>query len=115
MTEATGNETAPQYSMGNTDAEHERLKRQAMRFEPVTERLFREAGIGLGQRVMDIGAGVGDVSLLLARLVGPSGEVIGLECDRRTIEQARARAAAARLVNLQFVECEVEDLRAGSV
>ena len=64
------------YPLGNTDAEHERLIRQAARVAPITERFFREAGIGLGQRVLDLGSGVGDVAMLAARLVGPSGEVV---------------------------------------
>jgi SAM-dependent methyltransferase len=110
MTQATDQQMPPDYLMGNTDAEHRRLEQQAIRFEPVTERLFHEAGIGPGQRVMDLGAGFGDVSLLLSKLVGPTGEVIGLERDPRTITQARARAAAAGLRNLRFVECEVGNL-----
>jgi len=65
-----------QYALGSTDAEHERLIRQAAWLAPYTEKFFREAGIGTGQRVLDLGSGVGDVALLLARLVGPSGEVV---------------------------------------
>jgi hypothetical protein len=45
------------YPLGNTDAEHERLIRQAERVAPTTERFFREAGVGPGQRVLDIGFG----------------------------------------------------------
>ena len=45
------------YPLGNTDAEHERLIRQAGRVALMTERFFREAGIGLGQRVLDLGSG----------------------------------------------------------
>jgi ubiquinone/menaquinone biosynthesis C-methylase UbiE len=70
------------YALGSTDAEHERLIRQAARLAPLTERLFREAGIGPGQRVLDLGSGVGDVAMLVARLVGPSGEVVGIEPTR---------------------------------
>jgi hypothetical protein len=33
----------PQYALGNTDAEHERLIRQAMILAPLTERFFRQA------------------------------------------------------------------------
>jgi ubiquinone/menaquinone biosynthesis C-methylase UbiE len=100
----------PEYVMGNSDAEYARLERQAMRYRPMTERLFHDAGIGPGQRVMDLGAGIGDVSLLLSRLVGPTGEVVGLERDPRTIAYARARAAAAGLTNLRFIECAVENI-----
>ena len=79
------------YVLGSTDAEHERLIWQALRVAPITERLFREAGIGPGQRVLDIGSGVGDVAMLAARLVGPSGEVVGIERDPKSITKARAR------------------------
>jgi predicted methyltransferase len=84
------------YPLGSTDAEHQRLIRQAEWVNPHTERCFREAGIGLGQRVLDLGSGVGDVALLLARLVGPTGEVIGVEpncgseaaqCDLRAVRR----------------------------
>ena len=44
------------YMLGSTEAEHQRLIRQAAILAPFTERLFRDAGIGPGQRVLDIGA-----------------------------------------------------------
>jgi ubiquinone/menaquinone biosynthesis C-methylase UbiE len=95
------------YALGYTDAEHERLIWQAERAAPLTERLFREAGIGLGQRVLDLGSGVADVTMLAARLVGPSGEVVGIERDARSIARARARVAEAGLPNVSFVQCDV--------
>jgi hypothetical protein len=61
------------YALGSTDAEHEKLIRQSARIAPLTERFFREAGIGPGYRVLDLGSGVGDVAILAAGLVGPSG------------------------------------------
>jgi ubiquinone/menaquinone biosynthesis C-methylase UbiE len=95
------------HALGNTDAEHERLMWQAERIAPFTERLFREAGIGPGARVLDIGSGVGDVSLLLAGLVGASGEVVGIERDSRSIALARSRVAQAGLLNVSFVQSDV--------
>jgi ubiquinone/menaquinone biosynthesis C-methylase UbiE len=79
------------YALGSTDAEHERLIRQGVVLAPLTERLFREAGIGPGQRVLDVGSGVGDVAMLAASLVGQSGEVVGIERDPRSIARARRR------------------------
>ncbi len=76
----TNNRASP-YALGSTDAEHERLIRQAPRLGPLTERSFREAGIGPGQRVLDLGSGVGDVAMLAARLVGPSGEVVSAKLE----------------------------------
>src|SRR6266566_7516766 len=102
------------YALGNTDAEHERLIRQAARVAPTTERFFREAGVGSGQRVLDIGSGVGDVAMLAARLVGPSGEVVGIERDPRSIVRARARVTEAGLRNVSFVQSDVSQIQAAS-
>ena len=96
-----------EYVLGYTAAEHERLIRQAALIAPYTERLFRQAGIGLGQRVLDLGSGVGDVSMLLARIVGPSGEVVGIERDASSIARAEARAAATGLRNVSFIQTDV--------
>lgn len=100
----------PDYVLGNTDAEHERLIRQAARIAPLTERFFREAGLGPGQRVLDLGSGVGDVALLAGELVGPSGEVVGVERDTRTIARARARAADAGQHHVSFIQSDVAQL-----
>jgi ubiquinone/menaquinone biosynthesis C-methylase UbiE len=96
------------YHLGNTDAEHERLIRQAIRLAPVTERFFREAGMSSGQRVLDLGAGVGDVAMLAARIVGPSGKVVAIERDGRTIGRARSRAGEAGLHNVDFVQIDID-------
>lgn len=98
------------YALGYTDAEHERLIRQAAKLAPATERLFREAGIEPGLRVLDLGSGLGDVSMLVARLVGPSGEVIGIERDASSIVRARARVAAAGLSNVDFLNTDVNNI-----
>lgn len=101
------------YPLGYTDAEHERLISQAARMAPITERLFREAGIGLRQRVLDIGSGVGDVALLAAKLVGSAGEVVGVERDAKSIARARVRAAEVGARNISFIHAEVSDVPAG--
>jgi ubiquinone/menaquinone biosynthesis C-methylase UbiE len=100
------------YALGNTDAEHERLIRQALLLAPLTERFFRQAGIGPGQRVLDLGSGVGDVAMLAARLVGRSGEVVGVERDTRSIARARTRVAEAGLHNAIFTQSDVRQLPA---
>lgn len=101
------------YVLGNTDAEHERLARQAKLVGSVTERLFRAAGIGPGQRVLDLGSGAGDVAMMIARLVGPSGEVVGVERDPNSIGHAQARAAEAGLRNVSFTQSDAGQIPAG--
>jgi SAM-dependent methyltransferase len=99
------------YVLGSTDAEHERLTRQAKTLDPYTERLFRDAGLGRGQRVLDVGCGVGDVALLAASLVGETGHVIGVDRDAMAVAKARSRAGAARTTNVRFVETDLADLQ----
>src|SRR6266567_6656420 len=73
-----------QYALGSTDAEHERLIRQAVRLAPLTERFFRDAGIGPGQRVLDLGSGVGDVAMLASRPLGCSALPVSVSSVRRS-------------------------------
>jgi ubiquinone/menaquinone biosynthesis C-methylase UbiE len=53
------------------------------------------AGVGPGMRVLDVGCGVGDVSLLAGRLVGPTGSVLGVDRSSEAIETAARRTAQA--------------------
>jgi ubiquinone/menaquinone biosynthesis C-methylase UbiE len=98
------------YILGHASVEHARLIRQAALVDPFTERLFRDAGIGPGQRVLDVGSGVGDVAMLAGKLVGPSGEVVGVERDRTAIATARARVAEAGFSNVSFLESDARDV-----
>jgi ubiquinone/menaquinone biosynthesis C-methylase UbiE len=49
--------------------------------------------------------------MLAARLVGSSGEVVGVERDSRSIVRARARVGAAGLTNVSFTERDVSEVR----
>lgn len=48
--------------------------------------------------------------MLVARLVGPSGQVVGIERDANSIVRARARVAEARLHNVEFVQTDVNQI-----
>jgi SAM-dependent methyltransferase len=93
----------PTYVLGHADLEIERLQLQAAVLAPVTRRLIRECGIKPGMRVLDIGCGVGDVSMLLAEAIGDSGRVIAFDREARAIETARARAFAAGYRQIEFL------------
>jgi SAM-dependent methyltransferase len=60
--------------------------------------------------VLDLGSGMGDVSMLVAGLVGPSGEVVGIERDAASIERAQARVAAAGLRNVSFLNADLNNI-----
>jgi SAM-dependent methyltransferase len=53
-------------------------------------------------RVLDIGCGAGDVSILLAEAVGPTGSIVAFDREARAIEAARIRAQAAGYGNIEF-------------
>jgi len=57
------------------------LVRQAAVLRPSSERFFRASGLRPGMRVLDVGCGEGDVSFLVAELVGPRGSVLGVDVD----------------------------------
>lgn len=97
------------YVMGHDERERRRLALQASILNPFTEHLLRRAGISAGMRVLDIGCGVGDVSLLAARIVGRSGRVTSLDFDERALETLKNRARAELLGNIECVEGNIHD------
>ena len=68
------------------------------------------AGITTGMKVLDVGCGAGDVALLAARLVGPTGSVVGVDNNPAVVETARQRACAAGLSNVSFVPGDLRDV-----
>lgn len=100
---------APEYSLGHSDKELQRLRRQAAWYEPSTLRLFQEAGIKEGMRVLDLGSGAGDVSLVARKLVGDSGEVLGIDRSEVAVTEAQQRAEAAGLKNVRFLTADLDN------
>src|SRR3982751_5267309 len=83
---------APNYVLGDSLHEYERLTLQARILRPYTEKFFRAAGLVPGMRVLDIGSGMGDVALLAADMVGPGGSVVGIDRDVKVLDHARRRS-----------------------
>jgi SAM-dependent methyltransferase len=95
------------YVLGHTDIEQLRLIRQARILAPFTQHFLRDAGIVPGMRVLDIGCGMGDVTMLAAGLVGRAGDVVSIDMDQASVETARRRASAAGLNNATFLRAEI--------
>jgi cyclopropane fatty-acyl-phospholipid synthase-like methyltransferase len=89
------------YALGHSEEELDRLKTQARLIDPITQRFFHEAGIGPGMRVLDVGCGAGDTSMLLAEMVGERGEVVGVDRASAAIAAAQARGQGRH--NLRFL------------
>lgn len=59
-------------------------------------------GIRRGDRVLDFGCGFGETSLELGQLVGPSGEVVGLDCTSTFIDVANRERDEAGLSHVRY-------------
>jgi len=63
-----------------------------------------------GERVVDVGSGAGLDSLIAARMVGPTGRVIGVDMTLAMLRKARASAYDVQLDNVEFREGLAEAL-----
>jgi SAM-dependent methyltransferase len=77
---------------------------------PVSKRLVELAQIKTADRVLDVGAGVGEPALTAARIVGPEGEVIATDISQEMLFFARTHAASAGIDNVDFVEADASAL-----
>ena len=98
------------YAMGYDDRERRRLQLQASIINPVTEQLLRRAGLGVGMRVLDVGAGVGDVAMLAARIVGTAGSVTACDLDETALAVLRERAESEGLTNISTLAGDLHAL-----
>ncbi|GEK80840.1 methyltransferase domain-containing protein [Agrococcus baldri] len=55
-----------------------------------------------GMRILDVGCGPGSITIDLARRVGPSGRVLGIDASAEVVETARVAAARAGVANVEF-------------
>lgn len=83
--------------------------------EPTTLALFERIGFEEGMDCLDMGSGGGDVTRLLAHLVGSQGRVVGIDFDAEIVRLATADAQAAGLDHVSFRVANVYDLEPGPV
>ncbi len=71
---------------------------------------FRIGQLQPGERVVDIGSGAGIDSLIAAKMVGPDGQVIGVDMTSAMLQIARKSATEAGLGNVDFRKGLAESL-----
>jgi ubiquinone/menaquinone biosynthesis C-methylase UbiE len=98
-----------EYQLGHEVDELERLNVQGRALAAATCALVEAAGLCSGMRVLDLGSGAGDMSLVAAGVVGSRGEVVGIERAPQAVAQATARARRRGLVNTRFVLGDIHD------
>src|SRR5213593_3901846 len=77
---------------------------------PLALRMAAVAQVGDGQRVLDVGCGIGDPTLQVAVLVGPHGRVVGVDLVDDMLATARERAAALGLGHVEFRAGDVSSI-----
>lgn len=76
----------------------------------ISERLVELAGIGPGDRVLDVAAGYGEPSLSAAKRVGADGTVVATDISAEMLAFGRERAEAAGLENIEFMKADASTL-----
>src|ERR1700722_16863765 len=68
----------------------------------LTQELLARAGIVPGMRVLVLGAGDGDLAMLVAERVGSGGRVVVLDADERALAAARTCADEQHFAGIEF-------------
>ena len=96
--------------VGYKDALFEGVSESAIEAFAGTGNPFAMGALTPGENVVDIGSGGGIDSLVAARMVGPGGEVVGIDMTPAMLEKARTAAAESDIDNVEFREAYMEGL-----
>ncbi|NRF65575.1 methyltransferase domain-containing protein [Aquincola sp. S2] len=91
------------YVHGHDEREHTRLQDQAA---TLVELLHGDTAYPGGSRVLEVGCGVGAQTLTLAAR-SPQARFTSIDIDARSLAEARRRAEAAGLHNVQFQQADL--------
>lgn len=73
-----------------------------------SRQVFPTLEVKPGDKVVDVGCGFGDTAIELAKTVGPTGSVLGLDCCDAFLQFGREDARAQGIGNVRFVEADVQ-------
>ena len=73
-----------------------------------SEAVFPNLPVKTGDRVLDVGCGFGDTAIQLAQRVGPTGEVVGVDCCDAFLEYAENDARSRGVENISFARADAE-------
>jgi SAM-dependent methyltransferase len=95
------------YVLGTHEEELARLGLQHRIWRRVALECWQTAGITVGSRVLDLGAGPGYAATDLAEIVGPSGRVVAVERSANFVRALQERAKTGSLTNLEVHELDL--------
>lgn len=102
-------ESPQRYAM-ESRYESERLERQANTENELINQLLKESGIKKGMTGVDVGCGTGAITRKLAKIVGESGMVYGVDVNIERVRDARKRAQEEKISNTEFLSGDAKNL-----
>lgn len=105
----TNKDPRPHYAIRGGLEGRERLRVLGRVMRESSGTLFDRLGLRDGLTCLDAGCGGGDATLELARRVGPTGRVVGLDIDDTKLEIAREEAAEQGVTNVEFHRVDIRD------
>lgn len=82
------------------------------RFEPVVDGVIARAALRAGEPVLDLGTGTGSVAERAAPIVGPSGQVTGVDISPEMLALARDRLSTSGSAHVDLREGRAEEIPA---
>jgi SAM-dependent methyltransferase len=75
---------------------------------PFGDAMLDAAALAPGERVLDVGCGLGTTTLEAARRVAPAGAALGVDTSGALLAEARRQAAAAGVDSVEFLEADAQ-------
>src|SRR4029450_8264290 len=92
----------------------ERQQVQDTLLAPVSDILIDRARPRAGERIVDVGCGCGATTIALARKVGPTGHVFGIDVSAPMLALARQIAPAGMPVDFVLADGKIHPFGSGS-
>jgi SAM-dependent methyltransferase len=99
--------TERDYVLGTHEEELARLGLQHRIWRPIAQTCWQKAGVTVGSRGLDLGAGPGYAATDLAEIVGPNGSVTALERSSNFVRALKERCTSRRLTNVTIHELDL--------
>jgi ubiquinone/menaquinone biosynthesis C-methylase UbiE len=103
------------YILDGSDEDLRRLLGVAETTREMARSAFRRVGMQEGWRAIDCGCGPIGGLAVMAEMVGPAGQVVGVDFSEATIQRARSVVAALRLGNVELLAGDIHELGADAV
>src|SRR5207237_10383091 len=95
------------YLLGTHEEELARLGLQHRVWRPTALDCWQRAGITVGKRILDVGAGPGYAAIDLAEIVGPNGEVVALERSHKFVAALKETCRLRSITNVKVHELDL--------